>query len=234
MQDAFGAGGAPSRVPSEEETVMNSNKRNKRIAIAAFVASLFIAGQASVAAADEFGSRAEVSLMGGVQALNENDTAIPDRLVNIPAVATVSYNLSSRLAAEGEFTWLIPVKQSVDTGPGTSQDLKTSDILAYQASLRVNFPVSTWTPYLVGGAGAVTFLSNTDPDRVPQLDQSQTAFAVNFGAGVSYALNPRWGLRADVRELVAFPSDTADGLSNGGTADEIWMERGAVGLSYRF
>ena len=172
--------------------------------------------------------------MGGVQALNQNDTSLPDHFVNIPAVASVAYRLSSRLAAEGEFTWLIPVKQSVDTGSGSSQDLKTQDILAYQANLRVDFPGSRLTPYLVGGAGAVTFLSSSDADRVPQLDQSQTAFAVNFGAGVAYGLNARWGLRADVRELVAFPSNNATGLSDSSGADEIWMERGTVGLSYRF
>ena len=149
-------------------------------------------------------------------------------------VATVSYRATSRLAAEGEFTWLIPVKQSADVGSGVSQDLKTQDILVYQANLRVDFPVSNWTPYLVAGAGAATFLSNTDGDRVPQLDQSETAFAINFGAGVNYGLTERWGLRADVRELVAFPSDGTAGLSNTNGADQIWMERGTVGLSYRF
>ncbi len=36
------------------------------------------------------------------------------------------------------------------------------------------------------------------------------------------------------REFVAFPSDNAAGLSRNGTADEIWMERGTIGLAYRF
>ena len=209
---------------------MNVSKRS--FAIAAAVVSLFIVGAASSAAASE--SRAEVSLMGGVQALNQNDTALPDHFVTIPAVATVTYRLTPRVAAEGEFTWLIPVKQSIDTGSGVSQDLKTQDILAYQANLRVDFPVSALTPYLAAGAGAVTFLSNSDADRVPQLDKSETAFAINFGAGVAYGLNERWGVRADVRELVAFPSNNAAGLSNASGADQIWMERGTVGLLYRF
>jgi opacity protein-like surface antigen len=172
--------------------------------------------------------------MGGVQALNENDTALPDRFINIPAVATVTYRLTPRLAAEGEFTWMIPVKQSVDVAPGASQDLKTPDVLAYQANLRADFPVRNWTPYLAAGAGAVTFLSNTDADRVPQLDKSQTAFAINFGAGTAYGITERWALRADLREFVAFPSDGASGLADANGADQIWMERGTVGLSYRF
>ena len=213
---------------------MKIRRRNTRTAIGAVIVSLFVLGAASTAAAQEsFGSRAEVSLMGGVQALNENDTALPDRFINIPAVATVTYRVTPRLAAEGEFTWMIPVKQSVDVGTGASRDLKTPDVLAYQANLRADFPVRNWTPYLAAGAGAVTFLTNTDPDRVPQLDKSQTAFAINFGAGTTYGITERWALRADLREFVAFPSDGASGLSNANGADEIWMERGTLGLSYR-
>src|SRR5882762_4037880 len=112
---------------------MKTSKRNTRIAVAAAVVSFFIVGAASSAAASE--SRAEVSLMGGIQALNQNDTALPDQFLTIPAVATVTYRVTPRLAAEGEFTWLIPVKQSADVGSGVSQDLKTQDILVYQANL---------------------------------------------------------------------------------------------------
>jgi opacity protein-like surface antigen len=209
---------------------MKRSRKYTRTAVAAAL-SLFIIAMASAAAAE---SRTEVSLMGGVQALNENDTALPDQMINVPAVATLTYRLTPRLAAEGEFTWLIPVEQSVEVAPGTSQDLKTSDILAYQANLRADFPLSTVTPYLVAGAGAVTFLSSDDPNRVPQLDESQTAFAINFGAGLQYNLGERWGLRADLREFVAFPADDAVGLSDANGADEIWMERGTVGFSYRF
>jgi len=205
-------------------------------AVAALFVSLVIVGRASSAAAEEtpFGPRTELSLMGGVQALNQNDTALPDRFINIPAVATVTYHVTSRLAAEGEFTWMIPVQQSVDLGSGTNQDRKTPDVLAYQANLRADFPLRAWTPYLAAGAGAVTFLSNTDPDRVPQLDQSQTAFAINFGGGVSYGVTERWAVRGDLREFVALPSNSAAGLSDASGADQIWMERGALGLSYRF
>jgi len=191
---------------------------------------------ASAASAEESGiaSRTQLSLMGGVQALNQNDTAIPDNIVNIPAVASLTYRLTPVWALEGEFTWLIPLQQKVDLGTGQKQDLKTPNILAYQANVRADWPLATWTPYLTGGAGAVTFLSNTDSDRVPRLDESQTMFAINFGAGVTYPLASQWGLRADLRELVAFPSSDAAGLSANGNADPIWMERGTLGLAYRF
>jgi opacity protein-like surface antigen len=212
-------------------------KSRTRITWAAAAAALsMLMGASSAARAEDGGSlgRTELSVMGGIQALNENDTAFPDRLITVPAVVTGTYHLTPLLAVEGEFTWMIPVQQSVEMGSTGEQDRKTPDVLAYQANLRASWPGATVTPYLVAGAGAVTFLSNTDADRVPQLDQSETAFAVNLGAGATYRLNERWGVRADLRELVAFPSDGATGLSQNGKADEVWMERGALGLVYRF
>ena len=179
-------------------------------------------------------SRVEVSLLGGIHAFNSNDTALPDQLLSVPAVASVSYALTSNLVAEGEFTWLIPVQRSVDLGAGVSADRKAPDVLAYQAGLRAGLPLERWTPYLAAGAGAVTFLSTTGADRLPQLDASQTMFALNFGGGAHVGLNARWGLRADFREPVAFPAKDAAGFSANGTADPIWMERGTVGVAYHF
>lgn len=198
---------------------------------------LSVLGSASVAVAQEESSaptRFEASVLGGFQALNKNNTALPDRVTNVPALATVSYSFTRNWAAEGEFAWVIPVEQDIDRG-GLTQKLKTPNILAYQAGVRADWPVNaTWTPYLAAGLGAVTFLSNTDANRFPALKDSQTAFALNFGAGTFYRFAGPLGLRADYRELVAFPSDKATGLSTAGSADPIWMERGSVGVSFRF
>ncbi len=205
-------------------------------AIAATFVSLAAAVPGSVFAGENPGSRTEISVMGGIQALNKNDTALPDQFLNVPAVASVAYHLTPILAVEGDFTWLIPVSQKVDVGLASNQSRKTPDLLAYQANLRASWPTSgtNWTPYVAAGAGAVTFLSNTNTDRVPSLDASQTAFAINFGTGATYGFNSRWGLRADFREFAAFPSKDATGLSTGNKADAIWMERGTVGAVYRF
>ncbi len=212
----------------------------KRSRVAAAIAAIVLFSTAvaiSIADAQEGGlaSRTEVALLGGVQVLNENDTAFPDNYVNIPAVAALSYYLTPNLAVEGEFTWMIPLEQTVSLASGQSVDRKSPDILAYQANVRAHWPVAVqWSPYLTAGAGALTILSNTDADRLPQVDESETMFALNFGAGVSYGLTESWALRADFREFVAFPSDQASGLSNGSEADEIWIERGTVGIAYRF
>jgi opacity protein-like surface antigen len=207
----------------------------RRIAGRSFAAALSLAvlTAASASAQESLASRTELSLMGGIQTLNQNDTGLPDNIVNVPAVGTLGYRLSRNWAIEGEFSWLIPVQQQVE-GAATTQDMKTPDILAYQANLRADLPQASWSPYLAAGLGAVTFLSNTNADVVPQLAESQTAFAINFGGGVAYPLTGRWGLRADFRELVAFPASDAVGLSSGGNADPIWMERGTLGLAYRF
>jgi opacity protein-like surface antigen len=204
--------------------------------IVAAVVALVVGIGSAFAEDGDLASRTELSVAGGIQALNKNDTALPDQFINIPAVATLSYHLNPILAVEGEFTWMIPVRQSVDLGASGSQDRKTPDVLAYQGNLRASWPVSgtTLTPYAAAGAGAVTFLSNTDPDRLPVLDQSQTMFAINFGAGANYGLTSHWALRGDFREFAAFPSKDATGLSSGNSADPIWMERGTLGVAYRF
>jgi len=205
--------------------------RSIAVVTAAVLISL-IAASAAIAQ-ERTASRVDISLLGGIQALNKNDTSLPDQFLSVPAVATVAYQITSNFAAEGDFTWLIPVQQSVDLGSGAKQDRKTPDILAYQAGVRAGLPQSSWTPYLAAGAGAVTFLSNTEADRLPRLDKSQTMFALNFGGGAEVG-NGRWGVRADFRELVAFPAKDAAGFSTSGTADPLWMERGTVGVAYHF
>lgn len=210
--------------------------RMKSIAAVAALVPLSLTGQTTIAAAqDGLASQLEASVLGGIQVLNENDTALQDRFINVPAVAALTYHVTPIFAVEGEFTWMIPVEQSVSLGSGSSQDRKTPDILAYQANLRAEWPTSAdLTPYLAAGAGAVTILSNTEVDRLPQIEESQTMFALNFGAGASYGLGTHWALRADFRQFVAFPSEDAEGLSDESGADEIWMERGTLGVAYRF
>src|SRR5262245_18757800 len=210
-------------------------KQKNVVAMAALFSLLFAGFSKNALAEGGAGSSIEASVMGGFHVLNQNDTAVPDHFVNVPIVASVGYRLTSILAVEGEFGWMIPVKQSVDVGSGQTQDLKNPDVLTYQSNLRAEWSLSpSWAPYLVAGAGALTALSNTDADRVPKLDRSETMFALNFGAGATYDFSPQWALRGDFRELAAFPSSDAHGLSDASGADTIWMERGTLGLLYRF
>ena len=215
----------------------NAVKHFKRFAITAAAAAMIILGAGSAALAQGNSANGfEVSLLSGVQALNKNDTSLVDHLVNIPVSATVAYHFTPVLAAEGDFTYIIPVKQKVDVGTGTKVDAKSPDLLAYQANLRATLPLqnASWQPYATAGAGAITFLSNDSADRMPRLAKAETAFAINFGLGTTYQVNGPWGLRADFRGFVAFPSNSTAGLSVNGLADNIWMERGTLGVTYRF
>jgi len=199
---------------------------------AAALTALFTAAVAN--ASEPPGSRVEVSLLGGVHSFNQNDTAIPDNLVGVPVAASVAYRLSPNFSAEGEFTWFIPVEQDVDMGSGVAQNRKPADALAYQVAIRGSYPLTSWTPYLALGAGAMTFLSSSGSDQLPSLDKAQTMFALSFGGGAQFPLNARWGLRADFREFVGFPAEDANGLSSNGSADPVWMERGTIGVDFRF
>lgn len=205
--------------------------------VAAVIAALAIAsGAAPRAFAQEETKKFEASVLGGVQGIMGNDSAIKDDFVNVPLAAALAYHVNTIFAVEGEFQWLIPVQNSVSIGSGATQDLTNPDVLSYQANLRAGIPVggASLSPYVTAGAGAMTFLSATDPDNYPQLDKSQTAFAVNFGLGTMVPVTNSLSLRADFREFVAFPKDDATGISNGTSADAIWMPRGTVGVAYRF
>src|SRR5260221_5409789 len=151
-------------------------KNSKRITSIAAAALISVTAVPSAFAQDRF----DVSLLGGIHELSKSDPPLPDGLLAVRVVANVAYQVTPNFAAEGDFTWMIPVQQNIDLGSGVKGDRKTPDILSYQAGVRASLPLSTWTPYLAAGAGGVTFLSNTDADRLPRLGKPQTLFALNF------------------------------------------------------
>src|SRR2546426_12761995 len=110
---------AGMRPETHEEHVMKSPKS---IIVATAAALISVIGAASSQAQESSGTGVDVSILGGVHAFNKNDTAIPDHLLSVPAVANAAYRLTPNLALEGDFTWLIPMKQSVDLGSGAKQD----------------------------------------------------------------------------------------------------------------
>jgi len=211
---------------------MKMHARSTLITLAA-VALLALGATAAVAQSTV---PLEVSLSSGVNFLNENDTAIPDTYVGIPITGAVAYRFTTIWAAEAEFSYFCPIEKDVDLSPGVTAKRKSPDFMTYMANARATWPLKDqpWMPYAVAGVGGITFLSDDDEKRLPVLDESQTAFALDFGVGTGYRLTPNWVLRADFVAFVAFPSDDADGLSSGGEADPIWMERGTVGITYRF
>lgn len=178
----------------------------------------------------------EATVAGGIQFISQADMALPEAMGGVPLVASVAYRCARVWKVEVEFCDILPVEQSVDlTGIG-SVDRKMPGILTYQASVLASLPLEQcrWSPYLAAGAGAVTFLSKDEADRLPRLTDTETMFALNFGLGTTYEVGQHWAVRAEFRELIAFPADDAQGMSVNGSADPIWMPRGILGAAYRF
>ena len=182
------------------------------------------------------GHWSEFGIMGGLSAMNKNDTAFRDTYVNIPVGASLTYGLNQTWALEGDFSWFVPVKQQVQLDDGVFADRKSPDVLTYQANAvaRMYMEDNPWLPYVTAGMGGMSVLSSDKPDREPRLSKSVNMFATNFGVGTGYRMSELWSLKIDFREFVGFPSSSAQGLSRAGSADKIWMERGTVGLSRRF
>ncbi len=198
------------------------------------IAAFLILGPASGADAEP-GHWSQLSLMGGFQFLNRNDTALPGNFLNLPVAGSATYSLSRNLALEGEFSWLLPVRKYTNLGVLGTQYVRTPDILSLHASLLLRFPVgrSPWTPYLAGGAGAMSFLPHNGPRTYPQqLTTMPVPFAANFGVGTFYRWREHWSLRMEYREMAAFPKRTMEGLSNGEKANPLWTERAMLGFAY--
>ena len=174
--------------------------------------------------------------MAGLSGMNKNDTAFRDTYVNIPVAASLTYGLTQTWALEGDVSWFVPVMQEVHLVNGATADRKSPDVLTYQANAvaRMYMEGSSWLPYVTAGVGGMTVRASDKPDREPRLSESVSMLATNFGVGTGYRMNEQWSVKIDFREFAGFPSSSAQGLSQAGNADKIWMERGTVGLSRRF
>ncbi len=180
-------------------------------------------GAAGAAGASEPGigaSGLDILVSSGVTVLNENDTALPDDLTDVPIAIAGTYHINRICAVEGEVSWSLPVHREIELDATHSADRKTSHILTYQANIVATLPLAglRWSPYVTAGGRALTFLSDTVEDRRSRLENPQTVFAVHSGAGTTCRLSRRWLVKADFREFAAFPGDDAEDLSTKGIA----------------
>ena len=211
-------------------------KRSTLPALAAALACAACTAPAWSGPADGHATQTELSLAFGCQVFNETAPAIPEAMFDVPVTMALTYHISHIWGLEGEFTWIQPIEQSIEIAGAGEVDKKSPNIMSYQVSALAKLLLSdgAWSPFLVAGAGAITFLSNDDADRQPKLVDSQTMPAINLGLGTTCRVSPHWAVRIDFREYVAFPADDAEGFSDGSESDPIWMERGSVGAVYRF
>lgn len=207
-----------------------------RLSTATALLVLFVATAVAAQGVGASGPWTDIALSSGIHVVNETAPAFPELMSNIPLSLSATYHLSRTWAVEGEITWVVAIEQAISVDNGLELDRKTPDMLACQVSAvaRIAPNAGSWSPYVAAGAGTLSFLSNDEPDRQPELSESQTAFAVNFGVGTSYWLTPVWAIRADFREFVAFPTDDAWQSSGIAESDPVWMERGSLGIVRRF
>lgn len=110
------------------------------------------------------------------------------------------------------------------SGPCT--DINT-DALGFMSNvlLPVHIQGSTkWHPFGSAGLGVIRGWTNED-------DRAQTDLALNVGGGVTYWLNPRIGLRGDLRYFRAFPDEhERDAIRS----TDYGFLRVAVGVTFGF
>jgi OmpA-OmpF porin, OOP family len=110
----------------------------------------------------------------------------------------IGYDVTSRLAAEGELVW-IPTE---DSALGDS-----ATVLGMRAHARFDLLAGRVRPFVLAGMGAHVLRGGS-----PQMT-NDTDRAYHWGAGVRYALSARLDLRFDLRHLIV-PDRTAGGATS--------------------
>jgi opacity protein-like surface antigen len=114
-------------------------------------------------------------------------------LENSPTTFGVAagFGLSERLSLEGDVYWAPGGEQ----GPIVALD---TSVWSVSGNVLYHFTAENFTPYIVGGVGVMGADTNAEELGL-EVDDTDTKFAWNWGAGVKSALSERIGLRADLR-----------------------------------
>lgn len=148
--------------------------------------------------------RAEITIIpGGATFFTENaDTNAPS-FGSYSLGGAVTYNVNRYFGLEGEVGSTLGVSQSLDFGFPT--DVRTPDMFSYSGNAVVSLANrSSVVPYVTGGVGGLTLLSNDDFG----VNDAQTFLTGNVGGGVKWYAG-RWGLRADYRFIAVQSQDDA-------------------------
>lgn len=113
--------------------------------------------------------------------------AHPDGRAGTMVAGAVGYGLTPKLAIEGEVSHVFD--------PADDPDVDSA-LTTAAASLLYHFGAQRLQPYVAAGLGVGRYALEV---TVPPAEVDATALAVNLGAGVTYALNPRLHVRGDFR-----------------------------------
>jgi opacity protein-like surface antigen len=173
-------------------------------------AMLFTA--ATVFAQENVGAgRVEVGAIpaGGLVFLQSDDGTQP-KFNNYVLGASVAGNFNRYVGLEGDLTFAVGRRQSLDFTTFSVADQKTPNLWNYNGSVIVN----PWgkdkavVPYVAAGLGGLTLMNSPDTANIG-LTTNQTYLTTNVGGGVRWFPMPHWGLRGDYRYFMVNSVDTA-------------------------
>ena len=173
---------------------MRSSVLAPRIVSAVFASVLFAAGVTPASAQDLPEPRTWTVTPFLHTSLGTGDPA-PDNSAGLGV--GVTYDWTRRLAFEGEVGHLFDVA-------GDNADIDWS-VSTFAANALYRFDTKYVTPYATFGIGLERSSENLkSTDSLALLaDYSTTEFTINFGGGLTRALNDRWQVRADLRRFQA-------------------------------
>ena len=186
------------------------------------------AEEPSVAQQEERSGAWELNAFIGL--LNDEPEYNPDELDDqirrdaiIGVRAGYNFPFGLFLQAEGSNS-LLRVTLPDGEGSGSSRDLT---VFFVQAALGYDIALSQKADlFLVGGAGVAI----CDPDGM----DSETDFALNYGLGGRYFLNPRLALRGDVRmhHVLDAMTDTRERILVDPVREDLFALELSIGVSY--
>ena len=114
-----------------------------------------------------------------------------------------TYNINHVFGVEGELGTTLGMTQNL---LNISSQQKTPNTLAYTGNVVVSAPLRyRMAPYATAGIGRLTLFESS----ALGINSNASFVTANFGGGVNWYVNTRWGLRGDYRLLTVRSSETA-------------------------
>lgn len=122
----------------------------------------------------------------------------------------VGYDTGTGVRVEGELTYRSNDLDGFSLLPGVPFD-GGIDSLSLMGNVFYDFNTgSAWSPYVGGGLGVALMTADITSVGIDVIDDDDTVFAYQLGAGVGYALSPTVSITADYRFFATGNPEFAD------------------------
>jgi len=174
----------------------------KRLATAATLAFAFISSAAHAQAWDDLVDRAQVGAGLGYMFGFDVDTTAGE----VGFDGGLSYQLEGDLRIPSNtlllinYTWL-PTELKLNATGGGTRDLGDLNLHFFQTGAQREFLYGKWRPFAMLTLGATLFASSQYDD--------EWKFSSTLGAGLKYLPSPKFGIRAQVRLMNSFGTNSS-------------------------